>query len=177
MQDDYVRVIRDELPAENFPEIEDFHEETKRMLSTIHDQRAMERFFRKWGGRDYRCWNCYSHKPQNTPQVKADLDGITALYPNDHSILGAWHFDDGRPIGMQWEGDQLTGTPWYYQPAQTINFMPDIPDPNSPDPLDPIMIRPTELSDVLLMFGQGERVFTEDANINVLEQDDDEDQD
>ena len=162
-QGELVAYVLDGTPPLQFPEIGTLGEDTLELLATIYDNDAMERLYRTWGGAGYRCWNCYSDKPDNAGAIRADLDNLVSAYPTDFSILGAWHYDDGRPVGTQWDDSDppvLTGDPWYLQPAQTINFMPDVPDPASPDPENPDMIRPTELSNVLLVYGQAPRTFT-----------------
>ena len=157
-------ILNNEEPV-TFPELANISEGTKVLFQTIYDSGAMDRLFRKWGGKDYRCWNCYvQDKPENVPEIRADLDNLAATYPTDFSIIGAWHYEDGRPVGMQWDDSDppvLTGDPWYPNPAETINFMPDVPDPNSADPENPDMIRPTELSNVLMVYGQAARTFTQ----------------
>lgn len=162
-QAEMVDVIRDDGTAVTFTLLNDLHPSTAEMFSTIYDSDAMDRLYRKWHAKDFRVWNCYlQDKPDNVPAVRADIDGMAAAYPTDFGLLGAWHYDDGRPVGMQWdagEPPELTGTPWYPQPPETINFMPDVITDNT-DPENPVYGRPTELTDVLLVFGQANRAFT-----------------
>ena len=161
-QDELVGVVRDDVPAVTYPMLNELEAETYELFATIYDSGAMERLFRTWHAKSYRCWNCYTTKPDNVGKVRADLDALATEYPTDFSILGAWHYGDGRPIGMRWdESDppQLVDDPWYPQPAETIEFMPDIVVDDT-DPENPVMGRPTELSNVLLCFGQPPRVFT-----------------
>jgi len=141
-QGEMVDVILDGGTAVTFPLINDLQDETKAFLAGIHDAGAMDRMFRKWGAADYRCWNCYvAQDTTGMGKIKTDLDALVVAYPTDFSILGVWHYEDGRP-----QGDP----PNYPQPAQTINFMPDVDNQGT---------RPTELSNVLLMFGQPPRIF------------------
>ncbi|MDB4312055.1 hypothetical protein N9937_01365 [bacterium] len=163
-QSDMVQLVLNDVPATTFPLLNNMSQDTKDFFKGIHDAGSMDRLFRKWSVHDYRAWNCYVAKSEGgMGQIKSDLDAAVAAYPSDFSILGVWHYEDGRQIGTSWDESDppvLIGTPTYPQPAQTINFMPDIPDPASPDPENPVMIRPTELSNVLLMFGQPARTLS-----------------
>lgn len=137
-------VLNDVAPVE-FPLLANMSDSTKTFLSGIYDAGAMDRAYRKWGGKDYRMWSCYTEEDDTgLGQIKSDFDAMAATYPTDFSVLGAWHYATGEPIGG-------LATPTYPQPAQTINFMPDVDDQGT---------RPTELSNILLVFGQPPRVFT-----------------
>ena len=164
-QTEMVDVIRDGGTAVTFPLINDLDDDTKAFLAGVYDSEATERLFRTWGGASYRCWNCYAIKPDNFGTVRADLDNLAASYPTDFSVVGAWHYRDGRPVGTSWSNDDppiLTGDAWYKQPPETLNFMPNVVVDDT-DPENPVMGRPTDLSNVLLVFGQSARIFVKDG--------------
>lgn len=142
-------------PPPTFPLIADMSPFTHDLYVYIAGEDAVDTGFKRWNaaGRVYKNWSVNAVKPEGYQQIRDDFDSWHAAYDKDFGITGAWRFDDGRPVGMQWvdPGDHsqgLTGTPWYPTPAQTINFMPDVNGQPA-----------TELTDVHLLYGQAPRIF------------------
>ena len=123
-----------------------------RVFGAMSDRSVVQRLFRvdTNAGRDWTLWSVYFDEPQNVLQKLADeLGQLATDYPSQFVIVGAWHWD-GRQIGTQWNEDQTatTGTPTYPLHPRAIELMPDVDD---------IGTRPTEVSDVNLLFGQAPR--------------------
>jgi len=143
-----------------FPTIADIDQVTVEFFNNIHDADAVERLFKSWNaaGRTYKVWSLYANKPENTPQIRSDLDMLNAADPQDFSVSGAWKCSDGGEVGADAAGV------WYPIPPQIINFMPDImTDPGDPEadpPVPPTYVPATEPTDVNLLFGQAPRDFS-----------------
>lgn len=160
----------DEPPVEpvQFPLLTNLSQDTKDFFNAIYDEGTLDRLFLGWnnGSKDFKLLSFYANKPENVSQVRSDLDNMIATYPNDFSVLGAWHCADGRQIGTDWDSEeppQIIGSPIYPVPAYTLNFMPDIidnpGDPGGEPPVPPTFKRPTQLSDINVLFGQVPRIF------------------
>lgn len=143
-----------------FPTIATISQSTVDLFNEIHDAAAVERLFKPWNaaGRTYKLWSAYTNKPENTAQIRADLDALIAADPNDFSISGAWSCMDGGEVGADGAGV------WYPIPPQILNFMPDImTDPGDPEadpPVPPTYIEADAPTDVNLLAGQAKRDFT-----------------
>ena len=140
---------------ESFPLLMDVSVYTTNLYRYIVGEDAVDTGFKRWqaAGRTYKMWSLNANKPEGYQQIRDDFDMLNLAYNKDFDIVGAWRFDDGRPVGMQWVDPEdhsqgLTGTPWYPTPAQVINFMPDVDGQPA-----------TELTDVHLLYGQAPRVF------------------
>ena len=146
--------IKSGTPAVTFPDINNISDETVEFFNTIYDEGAVERLFKEWAaaGRVYKLWSFYAEKPNGVPLIRSDWDMLIASYPQDFGVLGAWNWDTGAEVG------EAQGDIWYPLPPQTINFMPDIIVDNT-DPENPVYGPATELTDVLLVLGQGNRSF------------------
>lgn len=145
--------IPEPIPT-SFPTISSMDQVTVEFFTNIHDAGAVERLFKSWdaAGRTYKMWSFYADKPENTPQIHADIDMLAAADPQDFSGVGAWSCSTGAEVGG-------TGTEWYPVPPQYINFMPDIIIDNT-DPENPIYGPATDPTDVNLLFGQEPRNFS-----------------
>lgn len=154
--------IRNDVTPVMFPLLENLAQDTKDFFNAIYDEGALDTLFLTWnnGSKDFKMLSFYANKPENVAQVRSDIDAMVASYPNDFSVLGAWHCSDGRQLGID---DQGAGTPTYDTPAFAINFMPDVVvdpgDPRGEPPVPPTTERPTQLSDINVLFGQAPRVF------------------
>jgi hypothetical protein len=151
--------IKDGTPAVTFPEINNIDPLTVEFFNNIYDADAVERLYKEWNaaGRTYKLWSFYSNKPEGQTIIRADIDMLNSVYPQDFSGMGAWAYDTGQEVGS------AQGEVWYPVPPQYINFMPDImTDPGDPEaepPVPPTYAPATDPADVVLLFGQAPRVF------------------
>lgn len=137
-QGELVPFILEDTPPVNFPLISLMSDETKAFFEQSHDADTLDMLYRHYivGQRDYRVWSFYIQQPDDTAQVRSDLDAMNAQYPQDFLIMGAWEFDTGTALQA------------YPSPPSLINFMPLV---NGQEP--------TELTDVNLLAGQAPREF------------------
>ena len=134
--------------------------ETLDFFTAIFGAETSSRMFKTYtvGPKEYKLWSVYALKPDNAAQVRSDLDAMAAVYDQDFKLVGFWRFDDGVPLGMDWdESDppELVGTVAYPTPAWAVNFMPDVYDNSEP----PVASPPTELTDVISLSRQAKRIF------------------
>ena len=148
--------IKNGTPAVTFPDINNIDNVTAEFFNTIYDEGAVERLYKQWdaAGRQYKLWSMYAEKPEGLQQIRADLDMLIASYPQDFAVLGAWNYETGQEVG------EAQGDIWYPLPNQTLNFMPDIIISDNGEDNPPTMGPATELTDVLMMFGQANRSFS-----------------
>lgn len=151
--------VRDGVVPTTFTQLENLSDDTKEFFRAIYDENALDRLFLKWTSpqaKEFNMLSFYANKPENVAQVESDLNAMQSTYSDDFSILGAWRCDDGMQIGGN-------DTPSFPTPSFAINFMPDVMiDPGDPeaDPVvPPTYERPTQLTDVNLLFGQAKRDF------------------
>ena len=123
----------------------------RRVFEYMQDEASRRRLFTKptLAGTVYNLWSIDFYDEMETLQaIRDEIDGLIAQYPNQISILGAWH----------WEGDQVGtrggGDPLYPLPAFLWRFLPD------PLPDGTIPASNADLQDVNLLFGQSPRDFS-----------------
>lgn len=121
-------------------------------------------------GKDYQTQNVMIREDDvDLDAMLVELSNLAIAYPLDYIPVGAWHFEGsepdsplGRELGTEWDGGMLTGVPKYPQPVWLLDLMPPIiigyTDP--PDNTDPIYGPATEVTDLLLTFGQAPRTLS-----------------
>ena len=148
MQADLVGWVATEppVPPVNFPLLENLNEETIAFFNESHDAGSLDKLFRHYdsGNRNYRVWSFYVTRLSDVTPVRNNLDALTANYPLDFLIMGAWQFETGQAVSA------------YPSPPSLINFMPPTWDHDTNPPTE---IPPTEVSDVNLLAGQAPREF------------------
>lgn len=147
-QSELVPFILNDVPPVDFPMIGLMNDETKAFFRESHDAGTLDKLYRHHyvDPRDYRLWSFYVTKPDDVTPVRNNLDAMTAEYPLDMLIMGAWAFDTGDPIQA------------YPSPPALINFMPLIWTYVDP-PGEWQSTEPTELTDVNLLLRQAPRKF------------------
>lgn len=157
MQPELVGLVRDGIPAVNFPALNNMADVTKEFFTnTFYDDSTT--VFEPWdagNGKTYKLWSVYATKPSAAQTIRNDLDAIAATYSDDFKLVGFWRTSDGAPLGMDWDDSDppaLVGTVAYPTPAWTINFMPARFDGQT-------WIPATEITDAHLLAGQAERIF------------------
>lgn len=96
-----------------------------------------------------RSWQLYS-LIYNVPTRQAfeqDVERFKSENAGQTDVLGAWHMEDGRQVGIELDG---SGVPLYPIPGKLSNFMPDNPD-GTPNPT---------ARDVNIYYGQALRDFS-----------------
>lgn len=95
-----------------------------------------------------RSWQLYSllYDVATRQEFEQAVERFKSENPGQTDVLGAWHFEDGRQVGIELDG---SGVPLYPVPGKAANFMPDEPDgtPNA------------TVRDVNIYYGQSPRVF------------------
>lgn len=127
------------------------------IFSTFADAEVVQNMFRKdrAQGRDWLIYSLYV--------VDAEIDDVVdfmeAQHGNQYRIMGAWHYDDGRQYGTEWDEDVLTGTPTYPISSRLLNHMPTI---KTYDENGDLISEddPTVNTDVNVLQGQALRTFT-----------------
>ena len=118
------------------------------VLAQTVDQTVASDQFKKYNGMTVFSYYGESNK---APAVREVLDGLLADPENAGKIiaLGMWKVQDGSEWGV--------GGPWYPQPAELLNFMPDIITimPGA----EPVLTPRTRPVDVNRVFGQAPRWF------------------
>jgi hypothetical protein len=96
-----------------------------------------------------RSWQVYSllYEVDARQQFEQAIERFKSENPGQTDVLGAWHVEDGRQVGIETDG---SGVPLYPIPGRFADFMPDDPD-GTPNPT---------LRDVNLYYGQAPRQFT-----------------
>ena len=95
-----------------------------------------------------RSWVLYSliYSVDTRQQFEQAVERFKSENPGQTDVLGAWHMEDGRQVGIEDDG---SGVPLYPIPGRLADFMPDDPD-GTPNPT---------LRDVNLYYGQAPRTF------------------
>ena len=90
-----------------------------------------------------RSWQLYSllYDVETRQQFEQQVERFKSENPGQTDVLGAWHWEDGRQVGIETDG---SGVPLYPIPGRLADFMP------GSDPT---------LRDVNLYFGQSPRQF------------------
>ena len=104
-----------------------------------------------WKGRTQgpRSWQLYSlqYDVPSEREFERAVERFKSENPGQTDVLGAWHTEDGRQVGIELDG---SGVPLYPIPGRLADFMPDDPD-GTPNPT---------LRDVNLYYGQAPRDFS-----------------
>lgn len=175
LQGELAALVRDDIPASEFPGLNNLSPETREFFKNAYDGDALDRIFKRYNagnGKQYRLWSFYVNKPDDADQVRSDLDNMESFYPADFIIMGGWHYlsdmpnpepgvePRARPIGMTWTGNpsQPTGSPFWATPSTILNFMPDEVIGEEEDG-EPIYGPPTKPVDGNLLYGQSPRYF------------------
>ena len=96
-----------------------------------------------------RSWQLYSliYDVATRQEFEQAVERFKSENPGLTDVLGAWHMEDGRQVGIELDG---SGVPLYPIPGKLSDFMPDDPEGN-PDPT---------LRDVNIYYGQALRDFS-----------------
>ena len=96
-----------------------------------------------------RSWQLYSltYDVSTRQEFEQQIERFKSENPGQTDVLGAWHMEDGRQVGIELDG---SGVPLYPIPGRLSDFMPDDPD-GTPNPT---------LRDVNLYYGQAPRDFS-----------------
>ena len=91
-----------------------------------------------------RSWQLYSllYDVATRQEFEQAIERFKSENPGDTDVKGAWHFEDGRQVGIELDGE---GVPLYPIPGNLSSFMPDG--------------NPT-LRDVNVYYGQSPRDFS-----------------
>jgi hypothetical protein len=96
-----------------------------------------------------RSWQLYSllYDVATRQEFEQAVERFKSENPGQTDVLGAWHFEDGRQVGIELDG---SGVPLYPVPGKLSDFMPDNPDgtPNA------------TVRDVNIYYGQAPREFS-----------------
>jgi hypothetical protein len=96
-----------------------------------------------------RSWQLYSllYDVATRQEFEQEVERFKSENPGQTDVLGAWHFEDGRQVGIELDG---SGVPLYPVPGKLSDFMPDNPDgtPNA------------TVRDVNIYYGQAPRDFS-----------------
>jgi hypothetical protein len=163
-QAELVPLITEGTPAVIFPGLNNMDEATLALFKNTHDAEGVARLFKLWpgpGAKNYRVWSFYFDKPLEGPTIRADIDTMAAVYPEDFLPMGAWRTSDGHEVGASYsdiEGEEpvFLQPGWWPVPAQVVNFMPDVWNGDEPPTYSPATV-PT---DVNVLMGQAPRDFT-----------------
>ena len=94
-------------------------------------------------------WQLYSllYDVATRQEFEQAVERFKSENPGQTDVLGAWHFEDGRQVGIELDG---SGVPLYPVPGKLGDFMPNNPDgtPNA------------TVRDVNLYAGQAPRDFS-----------------
>ena len=95
-----------------------------------------------------RSWQLYSliYDVATRQEFEQAVELFKSENPGQTDVLGAWHMEDGRQVGIELDA---SGVPLYPTPGRLADFMPDDPD-GTPNPT---------LRDNNLYFGQHPRQF------------------
>jgi hypothetical protein len=79
-----------------------------------------------------RSWELYSllYDVATRQEFEQAVELFKSENPGQTDVLGAWHFEDGRQVGIELDG---SGVPLYPIPGKLADFMPDEPD-GTPNP-------------------------------------------
>ena len=96
-----------------------------------------------------RSWQLYTllYDVPTRQAFEQAIERFKSENPGQTDVLAAWHFEDGRQVGIELDG---SGVPLYPIPGKLSDFMPDDPD-GTPNPT---------LRDVNLYAGQALRDFS-----------------
>lgn len=96
-----------------------------------------------------RSWQLYSllYEVDTRQQFEQAVERFKSENPGQTDVLGAWHMEDGRQVGIELDG---SGVPLYPIPGRLSDFMPDDPD-GTPNPT---------VRDVNIYYGQAPRDFS-----------------
>lgn len=74
-----------------------------------------------------RTWQLYSllYDVATRQEFEQAVERFKSENPGLTDVLGAWHFEDGRQVGIELDG---SGIPLYPIPGKLSSFMPDDPD-------------------------------------------------
>ena len=141
--------IRDTFtfPAENPEDDTELQAKNRETLSRCGDLTVIPTLF-KGRTQGPRTWTLYSllYDVQTWQEFEQSIERFKSENAGETDVLAAWHFEDGRQVGIELDG---SGVLLYPIPGRLSNFMPDDPDgtPNS------------TLRDVNLYYGQAPRQF------------------
>ena len=129
--------------ALTYPELYEWDGPTIALFRSFIDSDLTENSFRRWGANDYRQYSVYATKPDKVQVIRDQLQMLMDAHPNEFSVNGVWRFDTGAQAGSP---------PWFPQPPQLINFMPDLWNGSE-------FVTAPAVRDVHLLLGQAPRQF------------------
>ena len=135
------------FPADNPEDDTELQAKNRETLSRCGDIDVIPGLFKK-PTQGPRSWQLYSllYDVATRREFEQAVERFKSENPGTTDVLGAWHFEDGRQVGIELDG---SGVPLYPIPGRLSDFMPDDPDgtPNS------------TLRDVNVYYGQSPRQF------------------
>ncbi len=137
--------IRDtfEFPAQEPEDDTELQAKNRETLARCGDLAIIPNLF-KSRTQGPRSWQLYSllYEVDTRQEFEQAIELFKSENPGDTDVLGAWHWEDGRQVGIEEDG---SGVPLYPIPGKVSSFMPD---------------GDTTHRDINLYFGQAPRDFS-----------------
>jgi hypothetical protein len=119
----------------------------QRLFEYMQDETVRQSLFKSptLQGTTYHLWSIdFDDRKEMLQGIRDEIENLMDEYPNQISVLGAWHFETGEQVGTRSGGDPL-----YPIPNFLWRFMPEEAGATSN----------ADLVDVNLLLGQPPRVF------------------